>query len=242
MAYGPESFGVLNAATYDERHDPGTTAEAVELLSELADGGSVLEFAIGTGRVALPLAARGLAVAGIEASPLMVEKMRAKPGGHDIPVTIGDMAVAKVAGAFDLAFLVFNTLFNLTTKQAQEDCFKNAAAHLNLGGAFVIETNVPDLAMFENGTSFRTRKQEKGVIVVEAAAHEAATQRINYQYIRVDAAGVQLTPLPIRYAMPDEIDEMAQAAGLTLENRFGSWERAPFTPQSVMHVSVYRKG
>lgn len=239
--YGPETFGALNAATYDERHDPGTTDQAVEFLAALAEGDRVLEFAIGTGRVALPLAARGLQVAGIEASPLMVEKMRAKPGGADIPVIIGDMAVAKMEGVFDLAFLIFNTLFNLTTQEAQQQCFENAAAHLRSGGRFVIETYVPDLSAFKNDTSFQTRKQDEEAVVLEAAAHDAEAQRINYQYIRIDRAGVQLTPLPIRYAVPDEIDQMAARAGFDLEDRFGSWGCAPFTADRDMHVSVYKK-
>ncbi|MGB1088316.1 MAG: methyltransferase domain-containing protein, partial [Alphaproteobacteria bacterium] len=189
---------------------------------------------------ALPLAARGLRLAGIEASPLMVEKMRAKPGGADIPVVIGDMATAKMEGRFDLVFLIFNTLFNLTTRTAQQDCFCNAAAHLNPGGLFVIETVMPDTAEFVHGQRLRIRKRTKDCQVLEAAIHDPDNQRIDYQYIRMEGEGVEITPLPIRYASPQEIDEMAASAGFALTQRWGGWRRAPFASESDMHISVYR--
>ncbi|MEJ0066455.1 MAG: class I SAM-dependent methyltransferase [Caulobacteraceae bacterium] len=157
--YGPETFGQLNAENYDAEHDApreNETLAAVQALFELADGGPVMEFAIGTGRIALPLAARGLAVSGIEASPEMVAKLREKPGGDAIPVVIGDMAQARAEGGFDLVFLVFNTLFNLTSQEAQVRCFHNAAQHMTERGVFVIEAFVPEIAAYAGGQRTRT--------------------------------------------------------------------------------------
>ncbi len=237
--YGPATFGELNADDYDELHDPGTTDEAVALLADLAKGGSVLELAIGTGRVALPLAQKGLSVQGIDASPDMVAKLREKPGGADIPVIIGDMADVNVDGKFDLIFLIFNTLFNLTSQEDQVRCFKNAAAHLNEGGVFALEMFVPDVSQFHRHQNVRTaRLSEKGV-TLEASIHDPVTQRVDYQYIRMTEAGTKIVPLPMRYAWPQELDLMAQLAGLELKDRWGGWHREPFTPDSKMHVSVY---
>ncbi len=237
--YGPATFGALNAEDYDELHDPGTTDEAVALLADLADGGTVLELAIGTGRVALPLAARGLSVQGIDASPDMVAKLREKSGGDKIPVAIGDMADVAVDGEFDLIFLIFNTLFNLTSQEAQVRCVKNAAAHLTDNGLLVLEMFVPDIAQFHNHQNVRTaRMSEKGV-TLEAAQHDPVAQRVDYQYLRFTDAGLKRVPLPMRYAWPQELDLMAQLAGLERKHRWGGWHREPFTADSKMHVSVY---
>ncbi|KJS27038.1 MAG: hypothetical protein VR75_04880 [Hyphomonadaceae bacterium BRH_c29] len=188
-------------------HNPGTTEAAVDLLAVFALPGRTLELAIGTGRVALPLAARGCRIEGIEASPDMVAKLREKPGGADIPVTLGDMAVVKAEGEFDFIFLIFNTLFNLTSQAAQVACFRNAASMLAL----------------------------------EASIHDPTTQRIDYQVLRITKNGFQLTPLPMRYAWPQETDLMAELAGLSLENRWGGWDKSAFTADSRTHISVYRK-
>ncbi len=239
--YGPQTFGDLNADEYDVRHDPGTTDLAVETLAELAAGGRTLELAIGTGRVGLPLAARGLEVHGVEASPKMVEKLREKPGGAAIPVLIADMAAFQLDERFDFAFLIFNTLFNLTSQDDQVQCFQCAADHLKPGGAFVIETYIPRLAEFDGGQSLRTRRVDFEGPVLEAAVHDPVRQRVDYQYVRVSNAGVTTTPLPIRYAWPAEIDLMARLAGLFLEARWGGWRKEPFTAESATHVSVYRK-
>lgn len=241
QGYGPATFGKLNAADYDRFEDPGTTDQAVALLAELAGSGKVLELAIGTGRVALPLAGRGLAVSGIDASPEMVAVLRGKPGGDRIPVEIGDMADVAIDGAFDLAFLIFNTLFNLTSQAEQVRCFANVARRLNPGGAFLVEAFVPDVAQFRDGGALRPVHIDIDSVTLEAALHDPVTQVVEYQYIRMDAGGTTLTPLPMRYAWPAELDLMARLAGLELEHRWGGWERTQFTATSSMHVSLYRK-
>ena len=239
--YGPETFGELNADEYDLLHNPGTTEAAIELLSEFALPGRTLELAIGTGRVALPLAERGCRIEGIEASPLMVEKLRQKPGGHGIPVTIGDMSEVKADGMFDFVFLIFNTLYNLTSQAAQVHCFRNAASMLAPGGAFLIEAFVPDLSQFHDHRSVKPRHVGFSSLALEAAVHDPTTQRIDYQVLRVTSEGTKLTPLPMRYAWPQETDLMAQLAGMDLETRWGGWDKSPFTANSRMHISVYRK-
>lgn len=239
--YGPETFGELNADEYDRLHDPGTTGAAVDLLAGFALPVRTLELAIGTGRVALPLAARGCKIEGIEASPEMVAKLREKPGGKDIPVTIGDMASAKAEGEFGFAFLIFNTLFNLTSQDAQVACFRNTAGMLAPGGVFLVEAFVPDLSQFHDHRSVKPRHIGFSSLALEAAIHDPVTQRIDYQVLRVTAEGTQLTPLPMRYAWPQETDLMAQLAGLSLESRWGGWDKSPFTADSRMHISVYRK-
>ena len=242
--YGPESFGEYNADDYDlsfQNPSQEETQETVAVLAELADGGSILELAIGTGRVALPLAARGLSVRGIEASPRMVQKLREKPGGDTIDVAIGDMADVEVEGTFDLIFLVFNTLFNLTTQAEQVRCLQNVGRHLAKGGLFVVEAYVPDPAQYENGESVKTVHVAVDQAVFEASVHDAATQTVNYQYIEVTEQGTKLHPLPVRYVWPSELDLMAQLAGLELHQRWAGWDRSPFTATSSAHVSVYRR-
>ena len=239
--YGPETFGELNADEYDLLHNPGTTDAAIDLLSEFALPGRTLELAISTGRVALPMAARGCRIEGIEASPLMVEKLREKPGGQDIPVTVGDMSEVRAEGDFDFIFLIFNTLYNLTSQAAQVKCFRNAVAMLAPGGAFLIEAFVPDLSQFHDHRSVKPRHVSFGALALEAAVHDPVTQRIDYQVLRVTSEGTRLTPLPMRYAWPQETDMMAQLAGLDLESRWGGWDKCAFTADSRMHISVYRK-
>ena len=237
-----KTYGKLNAADYDESEDPGTTDQAVALLAELAAKGRILELAIGTGRVALPLAGRGLAIQGLDASPEMVAQLRRKPGGDAIPVTIGDMTDVPVEGTFDFIFLIFNTLFNLTSQSEQVRCFANVAGHLNDHGAFLVEAFVPDVARFRNGQILRTTHVDFASVTLEAAIHDPVAQVVEYQYIRMTRDGVSLTPLPMRYAWPAEIDLMARLAGLELEQRWGGWDRSPFTAKSEMHVSIFRKG
>ena len=242
--YGPTTFGKLNAQDYDRLHDPGTTDAAVSLIHELCVGSKILELAIGTGRVALPLAKKGLHVHGIEASPEMVEKLRAKPGGESIPVTMGDMAQVRAEalteGPFDLVFLVFNTLFNLTSQDAQVRCFQNAAAHLRGDGIFLVETFVPDVTRFDQGQDVRALDVDAESVRLEVVKHDPVQQLIDHQKVRITNTGVHLVPLPMRYAWPAEIDLMANLAGLRLDCRWGGWQREPFTADSKMHVSVYR--
>jgi SAM-dependent methyltransferase len=240
--YGPETFGKLNAEFYDVSYDnpsEAATLETVEVLAELARRGTVLELAIGTGRVALPLAARGLPVHGIDASPEMIAKLRQKPGGEAIPVSIGNFADVAVEGAFDLVFLVFNTLFNLTTQSEQVQCFQNVAKHLTPHGVFVIEAFVPDVARFTGDQRVRVVHIAIDSVVLEASMHDPVTQTVRYQYLTTTRDGTRLSPLPMRYAWPSEIDLMARLAGLELRERWSGWDRARFKASSSKHVSVY---
>ena len=242
--YGIKTYGELNAGRYDAMYEQmmeKETRDSVETLAELAGGGKVLEFAIGTGRVALPLAARGLAVHGIEASEAMVAKLREKPGGRAIPVVIGDMAEARVDDRFDLIYLVFNTIFNLTTQEAQVRCFQNAARHLNPEGVFVVETVVPDLSGFEDGQRMKGSWARIDSARFEIAIHDAVAQTVAFQRIVIDEAGTQITPHFMRYAWPSELDLMAQLAGLKRRERWAWRDRSPFTAGSKSHVSVYAR-
>lgn len=233
------TFGTLNADDYDALHDPGTTAESVALISELAGQGRILELAIGTGRMALPLVALGHDVSGIEGSPLMVEKLRTKPGGEAIEVVIGDFADVAIDGPFDHVFLVFNTFFNLLSQEAQVRCFANVAQRLTEGGTFLVETFVPDQSGFADGQRVQTKRLDMTTVWLEAALHDPVRQLLEFQRIRITQDGVRMVPLPMRYAWPSEIDLMARLAGLSLRDRWGGWDRRPFDASSKMHVSVY---
>jgi SAM-dependent methyltransferase len=234
-------FGERVASVYDERaarmFAPEVVGPVVQLLAELAGDGGALELGIGTGRIALPLAERGVRVAGIDSSEAMVARLRAKPGGEALEVAIGDIASARVEGQFSLVYLVFNTIFNLVTQDAQVACFQNAAAHLRSGGRFVIETGVPDLQSLPVGQTiipFRADPEGIGFDV-----YDVVTQRFTSQhYVFVDGS-VETCPVELRYAWPSELDLMARLAGLTLESRWEGWLREPFTSVSRSHVSVY---
>ncbi|NYH43302.1 SAM-dependent methyltransferase [Micromonospora jinlongensis] len=235
----PGLFGRLWAADYDGPGNPDP-APAVDFLAELADGGPVLELAIGTGRVALPLAERGLSVHGVEASEEMVAQLRAKPGGDQIPVVVADMADVPVKGEFRLAYLVFNTLFNLVDAERQADCFRNVARVLSPGGAFVIETFVPDPRDFDSDEQVQVRSVTEDSATIRLHKYDRPAQRFIRQTITFDAEGVHLRPFAMRYAWPHQIDEMAQQAGLRLTERYADWQRRPFHADSPSHISVYR--
>lgn len=242
--FGPTSFGELYADRYDEElkgRIEETTALSVEFLAALAPGGRALELAIGTGRVALPLAARGLTVHGTDASAEMIAKMREKPGGDAIPATVGDMSDVLAEGTFDLAYLVFNTIFNLTTQEAQIRLFANVAEHLNPGGVFVVETVLPQVSGFVDGQQTRGRFAAVDAAGFEVQIHDPVLQTIDYQRIVVTEQGTRLAPLKMRYAYPSELDLMARLAGLRLRDRFDWWDKTPFTDESKQHVSVWEK-
>jgi SAM-dependent methyltransferase len=242
QGFGTKTFGELNAERYDATYEDVMAAEtrdSVETLAELAGGGNVLELAIGTGRVALPLAARGLSVQGIEASEAMVAKLREKPGGSAITVIIGDMADVRVSGTFDLIYLVFNTIFNLTTQEAQVRCFHNAARHLNADGVFVVETVVPDLSGFVDGQRMKGSWAKMDSARFEVAIHDPIVQTIEFQRIVISKSGTRMYPHFMRYAWPSELDLMAQLAGLERRERWAWWDRSPFTARSKSHVTVY---
>ncbi len=237
----PGLFGRQWATGYDHPGLPDP-APAVDFLAGLADGGPVLELAIGSGRVALPLAARGIAVEGIEAAPEMVELLRAKPGGEDIPVVLGDMADVPVKGPFPMAYLVFNTLFNLTTPGRQEDCFQNVARVLAPGGRFVIEAFVPDPAHFDRDErEVQVSSVTEQEVSVRLHRYDRAAQTFLRQTLTFTDGAVRLKPFGMRYQWPEQIDALAAAAGLRLEARYATWHRDEFGPRSTDHISVYRK-
>jgi cyclopropane fatty-acyl-phospholipid synthase-like methyltransferase len=237
------SYGEDTAEVYDAEPDAGQREEteaSVSFLEQLAGGGPALELAIGTGRVALPLAARGVRVDGIDFSAPMVAKLRAKPGGDQLAVTIGNFADVPVQGSYRLIFLVFNTLFNLLTQDEQVRCFENVAAHLTEDGSFVVEAFVP---------TFLTRLRDDQYVNAEALAvnevwldvgrHDPVTQRLEESHVVLSREGVRVYPIITRYAWPSELDLMARIAGLRLKERWGGWNREPFTSTSSRHVSVY---
>ncbi len=236
--YGPETYGDEYAARYDDLHAMDPTA-AVERLADLAGDGPVLELGIGTGRIALPLSERGIEVHGIDASTCMIEILRQKPGGEDIPVEIGDFADVTIDGDFSLIFIAFNTFFALLTEDDQLRCFRNVAAHLRPGGAFVIEAFVPDLGRFDRGQRVSTIRVEPREVLLEASTHDSVGQRVDTDMVFLSESGVELLPLKVRYAWPSELDLMARLAALELKDRWGGWGKEPFTAESGVHVSVY---
>ncbi|WP_328420185.1 methyltransferase domain-containing protein [Micromonospora sp. NBC_00389] len=235
----PGLFGRLWAAGYDDGPNPGPTP-AVDFLADLADDGPVLELAIGTGRIALPLAERGLTVHGVEASEEMLAKLRAKPGGEHIPVVVGDMADVGVPGPFRLAYLVYNTLFNLVDAERQADCFRNVARVLSPGGAFVVEAFVPDPRSFDSDEQVQVRAVTEDSATIRLHRYDRPAQRFIRQTITFDGDGVHLKPFAMRYAWPHQLDAMAQQAGLRLTERYADWRRRPFDADSTAHISVYR--
>jgi SAM-dependent methyltransferase len=232
------------AARYDDTLGPMGSPEVLEpmlvVLAELAGTGSALEMAVGTGRVALPLAARGVTVSGIELSPDMVAQLRAKPGGKDMSVTIGDMATTRVDGTFRLVYLVFNTIGNLETQDRQLACFTNAAAHLEPGGSFVVEVGVPDLRRLVPGQDSVVFGHAPGYVGYDRYDDLVAQHAVSHHFV-ADGAGVREFRTPFRFVWPSELDLMANVAGLELANRWADWNRSPFTRDSGSHVSVWRQ-
>ena len=236
-------FGERVAAVYDEHSagmfDPAVVAPAVETLAELTGDGRALEFAIGTGRIALPLAERGVRVAGIDSSGAMLDRLREKPGAERIEAGVGDMATTRIDGEFSLVYLVFNTIFNLTTQDGQAECFENAAAHLRSGGRFVIEARVPELQRLPLGqTVLPWRADPRGMSYY---VYDVVNQGLSGQHYLLEDGAFRASPIEMRYAWPAELDLMARLAGMRLEHRWAGWGREPFTALSPAHVSVYRK-
>jgi SAM-dependent methyltransferase len=218
--------------------EPDVVDAAVGVLAGLAGGGRALELGVGTGRIALPLA-RGVAVHGIDLSRAMVARLRAKPGGDAIGVTIGDFATTRVDGRFSVAYVVFNTIMNLTTQDAQVACFRNVEAHLEPGGCFVIEVAIPDL---------RRPPPGQNVVPFQVSStrwafdlYDVATQAMSSNYVEVVNGRGQYTSIPFRYVWPAELDLMARLAGLRLRERWDGWTREPFTSDSRRHVSIWEK-
>ena len=234
------SFGEEVAETYDAVSQRGDEVAAVSFLEQIAVGGPALELAIGTGRIALPLAARGVRVDGIDLSPAMVARLRAKPGGDQIAVTIGNFADVPVPGTYRLIYVVYNTLFNLLTQDDQVRCFENVAAHLNDDGSFVVEALVPAfLTRLRNDQYVDAEAIGVDEVRLDVARHDAATQRLEESHVVLSRDGVRLYPIVTRYAWPSELDLMARIAGLRLKERWAGWNREQFTSTSSAHVSVY---
>ena len=243
----PTSYGRRIADIYDALYEQTLPTEpAVTRMVELAEGGAVLELGVGTGRLALPLAARGIEVHGVDSSPDMVEQLHAKPGGRDIPVVIGDFATVRIERRFRLVVLAFNTIVSAPTQQAQLEVFRTAAAHLQLGGAFVLDMWVPDPAAFRRGqgaasaSGVRVVSLSEDVVLLEAAEIHPADQTMRTTKVLLTDAGPRLLPANHRYVWPAELDLMAQLAGLELAERTADWQGSPFTDDSTTHVSVYR--
>jgi SAM-dependent methyltransferase len=233
------SFGKDVSEIYGDLQRGDETA-AVAFLEQLAGRGPALELAVGTGRIALPLAARGIRVDGIDISPAMVDQLRAKPGGDKISVVIGDFADVPVSGTYRLIFVVWNTLFNLLTQEDQVRCFMNVANHLTEDGSFVIEALVPAfLYRLRNDQYVDAEAIEVNEVRLDVLRHDAAKQMIEESHVSLSPAGIRLNPVVQRYAWPSELDLMAKIAGLRLKDRWGGWSQEPFNPSSNMHVSVY---
>jgi SAM-dependent methyltransferase len=239
-----DHFGEDVAARYDdsggEEFQPAVVEQTVDFLAGLAGDGAALELAIGTGRIALPLSRRGVRVHGIDLSEAMVARLGEKPGGEAIDVTVGDIATTRVDGSFSLVYLVFNTIGNLTTQDAQVACFENAAAHLEPGGCFVIELGVPELRRLPPGERFVIFDRSDGHVGIDE--YEPAGQRlVSHHYSRCEDGRFEYASLPFRYAWPAELDLMARIAGLRLRERWSAWDRSPFTNESQKHISVWEK-
>ena len=239
--YRPETYGDRIADLYDAMTaglpDP---ADCVDRLAELAGPGPALELGIGTGRVALPLAARGVQVHGIDASAAMVERLRAKPGGDAIDVTLGDFAAVPVEGRYPLVYVVFNTFFGLLTQDDQLRCFAEVGGHLAPGGAFVLQGFVPDQGLYSGGQSVRTTHLDVDQAQLDLARHDPVAQRVDFQHVLLTEDGIRLYPGALRYAWPSELDLMARLAGMALRERWGGWRREPYTGSTAgLYVAVY---
>jgi SAM-dependent methyltransferase len=238
-----DHFGERVAERYDESSadmfEPAVVDPIVDFLADLAGSGAALELGIGTGRIALPLAQRGIRVHGIDLSEAMVARLRAKPGAEDIEVTIGDFATTRVEGTFSVAYLIFNTIHNLTTQDEQVACFQNVAAHLEPGGCFVIEVGVPQLQRLPPGETIRAFDVSETHLGFDE--YDVASQGlISHHYSVVDGK-LELHSVPFRYVWPAELDLMARLTGMSLRERWSDWNREPFTSESRKHVSVWEK-
>jgi len=241
--HDPTRYGDRFADLYDAVYEGSEhldTDGALALLTELAGAGSVLELGVGTGRLALPLAARGVDVVGVDASAAMLAALAAKPGGDAVHGVQADFGTLDLGRRFDLVVLAFGTIFALPDQDAQVDCFASVARHLEPGGRFVLEAWVPDLSPFSRGRDARPVFISPDRVLLELAELDPVAQRMRTTRIHASDDGVRLLPANHRYAWPSELDLMARLAGLRLEERVGDWRRTPFGPTSAGHVSIYR--
>jgi SAM-dependent methyltransferase len=232
------SFGRETSLVYDKEDTRGDEDDTVAFLARLADGRRALEFAVGTGRIALPLTHAGVHVDGIEQSPHMVDRLREKPGGEDIEVLIGDMSKHSTGLTYGLVYLVYNTIGNLLTQDDQVRCFENAARHLDDGGVFVLECLVPSMSARQYVEAERVAADE---VVLDVNRYDPVTQIVDEVHVHITENGIRLGPISVRLARPPEFDLMARIAGLKLRDRFGGWNGEPFTADSRRHVSIYER-
>lgn len=241
--YGPGTYGDRVADVYDEWYAElpfgGPIATTVSFLRELAADGSALELGIGTGRVALPLRQAGVDIHGIDASDAMAGRLRAKPGGADIPVTIGDFRDFSLGRRFRLIYVVFNTFFGLLTQDDQVSCMRAVARHLDDDGVFVMEAFMPDLARFDRGQRVSAIRVEPDAVALEVSKHDSLAQRTDSQLVVMQPDGVRLYPVKIRYAYVPELDLMAKLAGMRVRRRWADWDRTELSSESPKHVSVW---
>lgn len=241
--YDAATYGDAIADVYDDlfRDVLGDSEAAADLLSEVANHGRALELGIGTGRIALPLAARGADVWGLDSSERMVDQIRMKPGGGDLSVVIGDFADVDVPARFNLIYVAFNTFFLLHRVTDQIRCFRNVAGRLKPGGAFVIEAMVSDETLYDRGQRVHAHDVQDGRVWLEASRYDRSTQRVVSQQILITEKKIALFPAQLRFTSTTELDLMAELAGLELADRFSGWGKEPFTKHSAAHVSLYRK-
>lgn len=236
--YSEDTYGELIADVYDDWY-AGVDLQMLEMLTRLAGGGKALELGIGTGRVAIPLAESGVKMYGIDASPAMVEKLKAKEGTGGINLHLGSFVEIPFMEKFDLVYVVFNTIFALLTQEAQVRCFQNVAEHLESKGLFTVEAFIPDLSRFQGGQTVRAIQLESQQARLDASIIDPIHQVITSQHIVLDSEKTRINPVKLRYIWPSEMDLMARLAGLKLEHRWGDWNQTPFNKTSTKHISVY---
>ena len=239
--YTAATYGDRMAEAYDSFYGSVDVELRMDVLEELAAGGRALELGIGTGSFALPLAARGVKVHGIDVSEAMVEQFRAKAGGAEVPVTIGDFADVEVEGTYSLIYVLNNTLFMLTEQEEQVRCFENVAAHLDESGVFLVDAFVPDVTRFDRGQEVRARLPDLETVRLDVSTHDPMKQLVDFRHVLLSEEGIRVFPARLRYAWPAELDLMARLAGLRLRERWGDWDRSAFTSKSEGHVSVYER-
>ncbi len=240
--YDHSTYGDRIASIYDDLYEQTLDkAAAVQFLADLVASGSALELGIGTGRIALPLGDQGVDVSGIDASSEMIDRLRAKPGGADLNVTLGDFATFRLDRRFDLIYVVFNTLFNLASQEEQVRCFETVAAHLTDRGAFVVEAFVPDHTYYDRGQRVSVDELSLDEVRLSAMRHDRAAQTFRGHHVEMGPSGVRTYPLSGRYAYPSELDLMARLAGMRLRERWEDFRRRPYVSSSDTHVSVYDK-
>lgn len=236
--YQHDTYGERVAGVYDDWYKE-SDPDMIEVLASLAGKGPALELGIGTGRVALPLAQRGVQVHGIDASPSMLARLREKPGAADIPVALGDFSKAEAEGKFSLVYVVANTFFGLLSQEEQVSCFQNVASRLSEGGVFLIEAFVLDVSRFSHHQATLTNRVGVDEVALDASRHNPIEQTITSQHVRITQEGIKMYPVRLRYAWPSELDLMARLAGLRRLQRWSNWKRAPFQAGSGGHISMY---